>query len=175
MSDIDIRFRKAYWAAVHYVDSRRMRAWEERGLTLPQLRILFQLRAQPGITTNVLARRLGLTVPTVSGLVDKLARAGLVERGTRRDDRRVIPLTLSEDGTATVGEIREGNRAHLATLSEQLGPDLESVAAALELLADHINKLALLAQEGEENEPQFNTVDAASSRGSGEALAHGAT
>src|SRR5690348_11848133 len=122
MSDLDTRFRKAYWAAVHYVDTRRMRAWEERGITLPQLRVLFQLRAQPGATTNLLARRLALTVPTVSGLVDKLARNGLVERGQHPDDRRVIPLTLTADGKAIVGEIREGNRAHLATLSAELGP-----------------------------------------------------
>jgi DNA-binding MarR family transcriptional regulator len=125
---------------VHYVDTRRLRTWEDRGLTLPQLRVLFHLRAQPGITTNALAQQLDLTTPTVSGLVDKLARAGLVERGRRAEDRRVIPLMLTNEGVATVGEIREGNQALLASLCAQLGPDLEPVTGALELLAEAVDR-----------------------------------
>lgn len=141
MDDIEARFRASYWALVHYIDTRRLRAWEDLGLTLPQLRVLFQLRAQPGTTTNLLARRLGLSTPTVSGLVDKLVRAGLVERGQRADDRRIIPLILTDKGMATAGEIREGNRVLFSSLTSQLGPDLERVTAALELLATTIERM----------------------------------
>jgi DNA-binding MarR family transcriptional regulator len=153
MSDVEERFRASYWTLVHYVDTLRLRAWEERCLTLPQLRVLFQIRRQPGITTNVLARRLGLTAPTVSGLLDKLARTGLVERGRRAEDRRVIPLNLTEEGAATVGEIREGNRALLAALAADLGPDLERVTGALELLATCVERLQARAA-GEQEEEQ---------------------
>jgi DNA-binding MarR family transcriptional regulator len=135
---------------VHYVDTMRLRTWEERGLTLPQLRILFHLRAQPGTTTNAVARRLGLTMPTVSGLVDKLCRAGLVERGQRADDRRVIPLSLTDEGRAVVGEIREGNRAYLDALAEHLGEDLETTTEALERLVEGINTLPAV-DEGDKN------------------------
>jgi DNA-binding MarR family transcriptional regulator len=150
MDDMTQRFRTAYWAMVHYVDILRLRAWEERGLTLPQLRILFQLRAQPETTTNAIARRLELTMPTVSGLVDKLCRAGLVVRGQRADDRRVIPLRLSEEGQAVVGEIREGNRAYLDALAEHLGEDLEAATLSLERLVDGIKTLPA-DTEGEGN------------------------
>jgi DNA-binding MarR family transcriptional regulator len=150
MNDLEQRFRTSYWTLVHYVETLRLRVWEERGLTLPQLRVLFQIRAQPGTTTNALARQLGLTAPTVSGLVDKLARAGLVARGRRSEDRRLVPLTLTEDGTATVGEIREGNRALLAALSAQLGPDLARVTEALELLASGIERAQTRAGEEED-------------------------
>lgn len=157
MDDVEQRFRKAYWALVHYVDTRRLHTWEEKGLTLPQLRVLFELRAQPGTTTNVLARHLGLSMPTVSGLVDKLARAGLVERGQRAEDRRVIPLMLTAEGLATVGEIREGNRALLTTLCAQLGPDLESVTTTLELLATGIERVNMPVLE---EEPSANHEEA---------------
>lgn len=150
MEDTGLRFRTAYWSLVHYVETLRLRAWEERGLTLPQLRVLFLIRAQPGVTTNELARTLGLTTATVSGLVAKLADAGLVERGQRAGDRRVIPLTLTEEGAATVGVIREGNRALLAALAAQMGPDLERVTETLELLADGIARLKTCGdQEGD--------------------------
>ena len=135
------RFRKAYWAVVHNLDVLRLQVWEERVLTLPQLRILFYVRANPGTTTNALAARLGLTTATVSGLVDKLARAGLIERRQREDDRRVIPLYLTEEGQAVVGEIRVGHRAYLDGLAGELGDDLESITATLERLVEAIERL----------------------------------
>jgi DNA-binding MarR family transcriptional regulator len=147
MDDELVRFRRAYWAVVHYVDTARMRTWEARGLTLPQLRILFAVRVQPGITTNELARQLQLTTATVSGLVDKLSRAGLVERGQRLEDRRIIPLSLTTDGLAVVGEIRVGNRAHLDALAERVGDDLEEVTRALELLVAGIETLPAAEQD----------------------------
>lgn len=135
------RFRAAYWAVVHNLDALRLRTWEERGLTLPQLRLLFLIRAQPGATTNALATRLGLTAPTVSGQIEKLVRAGLVERGQRPDDRRVVPLSLTGEGQAAVGEIRQGNRTYLAALAEALGDDLDPITAALERLGAAIEAL----------------------------------
>lgn len=135
------RFRASYWAVVHNVDAVRLCTWEEHGLTLPQLRILFHIRAHPGVTTHALSEFLGLTVPTISGLVDKLARAGLVERGRRADDRRVIPLCLSAEGMAVVGEIRQGNRAYLAGVAERLGDDLAPVTTALERLMEAAGSL----------------------------------
>lgn len=140
MDDSVERFRHSYWTVIHNLDARRLRTWEEHGLTLPQLRVLFLLRAHPGLTTNSLATRLGITAATVSGLVDKLARAGLVARGQNLDDRRVIPLTLTDDGREIVGEIRQGNRAYLADLADELGPDLEPVTAALERLVAAIER-----------------------------------
>jgi DNA-binding MarR family transcriptional regulator len=136
------RFRAAYWAVVHHVDVLRLQAWEERGLTLPQLRVLFWVRAHPGTTTNALAAQLGLSVPTISGLVDKLARAGLVERRQHPDDRRTIPLWLSAEGQAIVGEIRQGNRAYLTGLAEHLGDDLAPITATMERLVEAIDRQA---------------------------------
>ncbi len=150
MGDIEQRFRSAYWSLVHYVETLRLHVWEEQGVTLPQLRVLFKIRAQPGVTTHVLARHLGLTTATVSGLVDKLVRAGLVERGRLVADRRVIPLTLTADGAAAVGTIGEGNRALLTTLADQLGPDLERVTEMLELVAAGIERVQAPSAEAQE-------------------------
>jgi DNA-binding MarR family transcriptional regulator len=130
------RFRAAYWAVIRHVDALRLQVWEERGLTLPQLRVLFYVRSHPGTTTNALATQLGLTAATVSGLVDKLTRNGLIERLQHPEDRRVIPLCLTADGQAVVGEIRQGNRAYLSGLADYRGDDLEPITAALERLAE---------------------------------------
>lgn len=128
------RFRGAYWQALNDLDALRLRQWEESNLTLPQLRVLFQLRRTPGVTTGCLAKMLGVTVSTTSGLVAKLAERGLVSRGCSEDDRRQIPLALSGAGQELAGALAQFSRPFLKGVAEELGDDLESVAAALEKL-----------------------------------------
>lgn len=105
-------------------------------MTLPQLRVLYHLRRHPGATTGELARRLGITVSTTSGLVIKLVDRGLVVRGSLADDRRQAPLSLSDAGTALLGGLSEEARGYLGAVADRLGADLESVTLALELLAE---------------------------------------
>ena len=139
MSDgqpLKTRFRQAFWRAFGEADSIRLRQWERSHVTLPQLRVLYHLRRHPGATTGELARRLGITVSTTSGLVIKLVDRGLVVRGSLADDRRQAPLRLSDDGAALLGELSEDARAFLSDVAESLGADLERVIQALELLAD---------------------------------------
>jgi DNA-binding MarR family transcriptional regulator len=145
---VDARFRKAFWRAFHEVDALRLRQWERSHVTLPQLRVLYQLRRHPSVTTGGLARRLGITVSTTSGLVIKLVDRGLVARGSLADDRRQAPLTLTDDGAALLGELSEETRTHLSEVVERLGGDLESVTHALEILAE----AASLRQESERRE-----------------------
>src|SRR5262245_35459997 len=92
------QLRDAYWLALREVDSLRRRQWERLGLTLPQLRVLFQVRRSPGLTTGDLARMMGISVSTTSGLIIKLEGLGLVERGKTPGDRRREPLHLTPAG-----------------------------------------------------------------------------
>lgn len=129
------RFRAAYWSAFRELDTLRLRQWERSHLTMPQLRILFQVRRSPGVTTGQLARAVGITMSTASGLVGKLVDAGLVSRGPVFEDRRRIPLQLTEAGQALAGELAEYSQPFVQRLAEALGDDLEQVIATLESLA----------------------------------------
>ena len=141
---LDSRFRRAFWRAFHEADSIRLRQWERSHVTLPQLRVLYHLRRRPGATTGELARRLGITVSTTSGLVIKLVDRGLVVRGSLADDRRQAPLSLSEAGAALLGELSDEMRSYMDEVTRRLGPDLESVTRALETL------VAVAAIDGED-------------------------
>ena len=129
------RLRAAYWQVLHDLDAVRLQQWERSNLTLPQLRVLFQVRRSPGITTGQLSKCLGITMSTTSGLVTKLADNGLLTRGTSQEDRRQIPLQLSEKGQELAGELAETTRPFLDGVVEQLGEDVGRVASALEALA----------------------------------------
>jgi DNA-binding MarR family transcriptional regulator len=134
-NDLTSRFQAAYWILIHNADAFRLRVWEEHGVSLPQLRILFSLRRDPDATTTTLAKQLGVAVPTVSAQVDKLVRAGLIARGGRATDRRVIPLSLTDTGRDVVGAISQVHKAYLDVLARDLGPDLVPISRALERLA----------------------------------------
>jgi DNA-binding MarR family transcriptional regulator len=142
MPDYDIvqslkeRFRAAYWRVLHDLDALRLQQWEQSQLTLPQLRVLFSVRRSPGITTGQLARLLGITVSTTSGLVTKLVDAGLVVRRSREGDRRQIPLELTDAGLSLAGELAEVTRPFVDDLAQELGPGLEQIVTGLEALAE---------------------------------------
>lgn len=128
------RFQVAYIRALHELERLRLAQWERSRVTLPQLRILFSVRRTPGITTGQLAQCLGITVSTTSGLVAKLADAGLIARGTSEDDRRQIPLELTDAGRELAGELVEYVRPFLEHVAKELGDSLEATTAALEML-----------------------------------------
>ncbi len=77
------------------------------GLTVPQLvciKALAELEEQePGdITVATLSHRVELAPATVSRIVDRLVRAGLLTRARREDDRRKVCLALTPAGTERV-------------------------------------------------------------------------
>ncbi|HLZ69538.1 MAG TPA: MarR family transcriptional regulator [Dehalococcoidia bacterium] len=127
--------RRLYGQVVHNLDSIRLRQWEELRVTLPQLRVLYAVRRTPGITTGEMARLLGISVSTTSGLVIKLVDRGLLQRTTLPEDRRQEPLYLSSTGEALVGELLAEGRVFLDRVAERLGDDLPAVLAALDRLA----------------------------------------
>lgn len=130
--DDSLRFRRAYWQVVRELDTERLREWERSRVTLPQLRVLFHIRKSPGITTGELARFLGITISTTSGLVIKLADRGLVERVAVPDDRRQAALYLTAAASVLVSEISDTWRPFLVHVADELGGELDSVTLALE-------------------------------------------
>ena len=132
----DARFRRAFWRAFLEADSIRLRQWERSHVTLPQLRVLYHLRRHPGVTTGELARKLGITVSTTSGLVIKLVDRELVTRGSLADDRRQAPLRLTEAGTALLGDLSDEMRGYMGEVAGRLGANLDAVTQALEVLVE---------------------------------------
>src|SRR5919107_390700 len=68
------------------------------GLSIPQFDLLSTLGEQEGLSQQELAQRLYVTKGNVSGLVDRMVEAGLVERRATPDDRRSNALYLTAKG-----------------------------------------------------------------------------
>jgi DNA-binding MarR family transcriptional regulator len=86
------------------LDPVRLRVWEERGITFPQLRILFRVRLNPDIDLRSLADGLEISPSAASQQVDKLVERGLISRTEDPQDRRRLRLSLTAQGEDAAGE-----------------------------------------------------------------------
>jgi DNA-binding MarR family transcriptional regulator len=71
---------------------------EELQFTPPQIHALLWLGQDGLLTMGELAKRLGVTEKTVTGVVDRLEREGHVQRERITLDRRVVRCRLTEKG-----------------------------------------------------------------------------
>ena len=132
--------------AIARSDPARLEAWVELGLTMTQLRVLFLLRTEDGASAGAMAESLKVTPSTLTRIVDRLVRQGLIQRETDDGDRRLVRHSLSDSGASTVEELERSGRARMNEVIDRLSASqLERLVAALEDLT-----AALDAQEADE-------------------------
>jgi DNA-binding MarR family transcriptional regulator len=132
------RLIAAYGKAVGVLDPVRIKFYTERGLTMPQMRVLFMLAERPGASAGDLAEELNVAPPTISGMTDRLDKQGLIVRGVDPNDRRVVRLFLSEEGTRLTTEVADMSKAALRNVFERMPEEkLELLTGLLEELTQH--------------------------------------
>jgi DNA-binding MarR family transcriptional regulator len=108
---------------------------EDLGVTSRQVTLLWLIRSRPGLSLRELAAEERISAPALSGHVDRLVKAGLVERVREVDDRRRVGLTLTEEGTRLLRRVRARRTSWLADHLRELDPgDIDAVEAAIEPL-----------------------------------------
>jgi len=70
-----------------------------------QFYVLTEVKKDQPLAMQPLADRLHLAVSTVTRVVDKLVNKGLLIRSADEEDRRVVLLTLTEEGQKTVDQL----------------------------------------------------------------------
>lgn len=109
---------------------------EQLGVTARQATLLWLVKRSPGgLSLAELAAEEGISPPAMSGHVDRLERAGFLERVRSSDDRRRVGLRLTEDGERLMRRVRARRTTWLADRLRALEPDaLDSVEAAIPAL-----------------------------------------
>lgn len=114
---------------------RTMRSHSAPDLRVPELRSLAFLRHNPGSNLTDLAEYIGVSLPSMSKLVDTLTYRGYIDRKPDPGDRRRVRLGLTESGQAVLSSAREAVKRAFAQRLAKLAPaELDSVTRGLELL-----------------------------------------
>lgn len=95
------------------------RVGAEHDLSLTQLRVLAILRDRRGRMSE-LADYLGLDKSTISGLVDRAEKRGLLQRGPNPDDGRAVDVFLTADGVRLADQGGEEIARALSPMIRQL-------------------------------------------------------
>jgi DNA-binding MarR family transcriptional regulator len=120
---------------------RGLRRWQD-GSTPPapaplgprHVAALEQIRGEP-VSVGELASRLGLTLPTVSGVLADLDRAGLVERHPDPADRRRTIVEIAAGQAPLIEEWLDGAALPLARVLDKLTPaEQDAFLKAMDLL-----------------------------------------
>ena len=93
----------------------------EYDMSLTQLRMLAILRDRTPAVAD-LAGFLGLERSSVSGLIDRVARRGLVQRMASEDDGRSVQVSLTEDGHRLATQVAGEVAGLVAPLTGALSP-----------------------------------------------------
>ncbi|HUZ00559.1 MAG TPA: MarR family transcriptional regulator [Thermomicrobiaceae bacterium] len=113
-------------------------------LTMQQLRVMRILYGDGPTRVSVLARRLHVSTPTVTGILDRLVRQGLTYRADDPRDRRVVLNDLTDQGRAVIEQFHPMNAELTQQIIAQLGPVernalAQGLAGLLSDVAPHVN------------------------------------
>ncbi len=118
-----------------YRSLRPTRQWLEVDLTMPQLKVLFLLYVDGGASMGQLAGSLGVTLSTVTGIIDRLVEHRMVHREEDPHDRRLVVCRLTAEGSTTVERLNQAGRSRLAAVLDHLSPEeLARVVEGMEVL-----------------------------------------
>ncbi len=108
---------------------------EQLGVTTSQATLLWLVKRSPGLSLAELAAEEGISPPALSGHIDRLERAALIERVRSSEDRRRVGLRLTDDGERLVRRVRARRTTWLAGRIGALEPgEIEAIEAAVPAL-----------------------------------------
>jgi DNA-binding MarR family transcriptional regulator len=131
-----LQFMRLLWALVHGLEKTSKRMIGEIGVTGPQRLVLRAVGLFPGASAGDLSALLHLHPSTLTGVLQRLAAHGLLERVTHPLDRRRAVLRLTRSGARTNAATRGTVEAAVAAvLSRTSAADRRRTQIVLEALA----------------------------------------
>ncbi len=119
---IEDRIIAALRRIIRAVDLRSRQLVEAYGLTGPQLATLQEAARLDGVSASVLAKAVHISHSTLTGIIDRLERRGMVARVRKGEDRRSVTIRVTDEGAAVLAAapslLQDRFRNELAKLEE---------------------------------------------------------
>ena len=116
--------------------------WMRLDSTMPQLKVLLYLHTDGPSRMSDLAAALRLSMPSATGIVDRLVQRGLVIRDQSPDDRRVVTCSLSGEGEERISSLWAASFDPLREILAPLPPEaLDTITRAAELVLEAAKRI----------------------------------
>ena len=144
----------------HVLSGEFHRQLRRRGVGVPAWRVLASLSGSGGETVTGLAEVCLLQQPTMTKLLDRMVRDGLVTRSQDARDRRVVRVALTPKGDALAGELIAAARQHEADVLARF-PELEAINLKAVLRSVLDRETRPNAARGSTRNKRFNSANLA--------------
>jgi DNA-binding MarR family transcriptional regulator len=137
------RALSGYRELVETLSAARTPEFPDPSVTMAQLRVLMLLAAAGEARMSDLVPQLGISLSTLSSLVDRLFESGYAQRREDPRDRRNVLVSLTAEGTHLLDSFQELGADHLRTLLAHLNDtEIETVNQAIDVLVAAARRLA---------------------------------
>ena len=107
----------------------------DMSLTLAQMKVIYVAVASGPLTMGALAERLGTSLSSTSGAVDRLVRKGLLARREDASDRRQVLVEPTPTALEQIERMSELGRSRLREmLASMPASDVKTVESAIRLM-----------------------------------------
>ena len=90
----------------HIIQGVHLDFLTSRNITQTQFLVLVAIHSRERAPMNVLAQNMQVSMPTISGIVDRLARAGYLQRIEDPHDRRQVVVELTSKGKTLIKQFQ---------------------------------------------------------------------
>jgi len=135
LMEVFLQFRRLHW-----------RHSPTAGLRHSELAVLYCIKRKaasdaPGIKVSEISNFLKVASPTITQLLNSLETKGLIERGVDKEDRRAVPIRLTDEGEIAVKKATDAAFAYYEGLAEYLGEeDSNRLAGLLSKVFIYVNE-----------------------------------
>lgn len=107
------------------------------GLTPAQLRVLQVVAEKTNATPKLLANQMGVSQATITTLVDKLVKSGLVQRVPSEQDRRQVKVLATQQGLDRLVDAPDAlQQRYVSSFSKLADWEQAQLVSSLERVAD---------------------------------------
>ena len=120
----------------------RIKSFENIGITAPQSLVVAMLSRSEKMKLGDLSNKMNLSNSTVSGIVDRLEKRGIVERIRSEEDRRVTYIAATQSFNDSYGNLHKKMEEYMHNvMSKASDGDIDKITEGLNtlkrLLADN--------------------------------------
>jgi DNA-binding MarR family transcriptional regulator len=143
LTDLNENILRSMRKITRAIDLHSRKLAANHKLTTPQLICLRQLMQHGPLLPSLLAREISLSQATVTGIIDRLEKRGLVQRRRDQPDRRQVRIHLTEEGQKLIKDAP-------LPLQERFARSLEKLLLEEQLVIQNVLDRIVVMMEAED-------------------------